>query len=149
MQSQAFTSSFRVTQTPTEVYDAINDVAKWWTGEIQGESHKVGDQFTYCYPGAHYSKQEVAELVPGKRVVWRVVDARLEGPEDPAEWAGTEIVFDIAPKDKGTEVRFSHVGLVPVFECFDDCSSAWGFYVNASLKRLITTGEGPSTPPWN
>jgi MFS family permease len=28
------------------------------------------------------------------------------------------------------------------------CSSAWGFYVNTSLKRLIATGEGPAQPPW-
>jgi hypothetical protein len=32
--------------------------------------------------------------------------------------------------------------LVPEFECFEACSSAWGFYVNGSLKRLITAGEG-------
>jgi hypothetical protein len=34
------------------------------------------------------------------------------------------------------------------FECFDTCSSAWGFFVNGSLRHLITTGKGPSTPPW-
>ncbi|MEH1129352.1 SRPBCC family protein [Micromonospora sp. CPCC 206061] len=27
-------------------------------------------------------------------------------------------------------------------------TSAWGFFVNGSLRRLITTGEGPGTPPW-
>jgi hypothetical protein len=34
------------------------------------------------------------------------------------------------------------MGLVPEFECFDNCSSAWGFYINNSLKSLITTGAG-------
>ncbi len=83
-----------------------------------------------------------------KKVVWHVVDAHLEGPEDPNEWTGTEISFEITRMEDGTEVRFSHLGLVPDFECFDACSSAWGFYVNGSLKRLITTGEGPAKPPW-
>jgi hypothetical protein len=33
--------------------------------------------------------------------------------------------------------------LVPGDACYDNCPNAWGFLVNASLKNLITTGEGP------
>jgi hypothetical protein len=149
MQSQNFTSAFTVQQTPAEVFDAIKNVRGWWTGEIEGDVDEVGHEFSYRYPGFHYSKQKIVELVPGQKVVWLVVDAHLEGPEDPNEWTGTHITFEITPKRDETEVRFSHLGLVPEFECFDSCSSAWGFYVNASLKRLITTGEGPAKPPWS
>jgi len=148
LQGTNFTSAFTVEQTPAQVYEAINDVRQWWTGEIDGDSRAVGDEFSYRYPGAHYSKQRITELVPGKKVVWRVVDSHLEGPEDPNEWTGTEIRFEIAPKEDGTELSFTHLGLVSGFECYDVCSSAWGFFVNASLKRLITTGEGPTPPPW-
>lgn len=143
-----FTSTFTVAQSPEDVFSAITDVRRWWTGEIEGDTDKLGDEFTYHYGDMHYSKQKITELVPGRKVVWKVLDARLKGPQDPAEWTGTEIVFDITPKDAGTEVHFAHVGLVPDLECFDSCSSAWGFYVNGSLKRLITTGEGPAQPPW-
>jgi uncharacterized protein YndB with AHSA1/START domain len=148
MQSQNFTSSFTVDQSPAEVFDAINNVRRWWTGDIVGEADALGDEFSYTYPGAHYSKQKVAELVPGEKVVWQVVDAHLDGPEDPAEWTGTEIRFEITPEGDGTVVRFRHEGLVPSFECFGSCSSAWGFFVNGSLRHLITTGEGPTPPPW-
>ncbi len=148
MQSQNFTSAFTVEQTPAEVFDAINNVRGWWTGEIEGDAGEVGDEFSYRYPGAHYSKQRITELVSGKKVVWHVVGSHLKGPEDPSEWTGTNITFEITSKEDGTEVRFSHLGLVPEFECFDSCSSAWGFFVNGSLKRLITTGEGPTPPPW-
>ena len=34
------------------------------------------------------------------------------------------------------------IGLVPEFECFDNCSNAWGFYINGSLRDLIITGKG-------
>jgi hypothetical protein len=34
------------------------------------------------------------------------------------------------------------VGLVPSFQCYGDCSGAWGCYVGDSLRRLITTGRG-------
>jgi uncharacterized protein YndB with AHSA1/START domain len=148
MDSQNFTSTFTVDQSPEEVFAAIVDVPRWWTGDVEGSTDTLGDEFTYRYPGAHYSKQKIAEVIPGKKVVWHVVDAHLEGPEDPNEWTGTEISFEITRMEDRTEVRFSHLGLVPDFECFDACSSAWGLYVNGSLKRLITTGEGPAKPPW-
>jgi hypothetical protein len=30
---------------------------------------------------------------------------------------------------------------VPEFECFDNCSTAWAYYINTSLRNLITTGN--------
>jgi hypothetical protein len=98
MQSQNFTNTFTVEQTPAEVFDAINNVRGWWTGEIEGDTNEVGDEFSYRCPGAHYSKQKIAALVPGKKVVWHVIDAHLEGPEDPSEWTGTDITFEITSK---------------------------------------------------
>jgi hypothetical protein len=148
IQSQSYTSAFTVEQSPAEVYGAINNVRGWWTGEIEGDAKEVGDEFSYRYPGLHFSTQKVAELVADKKVVWHVVDARLEGNENPSEWIGTEITFDITSNEDGTEVHFSYLGLVPEFECYDSCSSGWGFFVNGSLQRLITTGEGPARPPW-
>lgn len=148
MASQNFQSTFSVQQTPEEVFAAIINPGKWWTGEIEGSADRVGDEFSYRYGDAHYSKQKVSELVPGRKVTWQVVDSRISGPEDPSEWTGTEIVFEISPHGGQTELRFSHLGLVPEFECFDSCSNAWGFLINASLRQLIATGEGPATPPW-
>jgi len=78
--------------------------------------------------------------------VWLVEDAYLNFTEDPAEWKGTEITFEIADRAGQTEIRFTHLGLVPDYECFDACSSAWGFYINVSLRSLITTGTGHPNP---
>ena len=148
MPGQDFHTSFSVPQSAEEVFTAVTDPRRWWTGEIEGTATEVEDEFTYRYGDLHYSKQRVVELIPARRVVWKVLQSDLPGNGDPEEWTGTKITFEIA-EDKGqTELRFSHQGLVPQFECFDACSSAWGFYINASLKRLITTGDGPSTPPW-
>ena len=97
MDSQNFTSTFTVDQSPEQVFAAIVDVPRWWTGDVEGNTDTLGDEFTYRYPGAHYSKQKIAELIPGKKVVWHVVDAQLEGPKDPNEWTGTEISFEITP----------------------------------------------------
>src|SRR6185437_7997687 len=90
----------------------------------------------------HYTKQRITAFVPNQKVVWRVLDAHLNFTDDPSEWTGTEITFEVAQQGGHTEVRFAHLGLVPEFECFDACSNAWGFYINSSLRSLITTGTG-------
>jgi uncharacterized protein YndB with AHSA1/START domain len=146
MKARSFTTSFTVGQSPQAVFDAINNVRGWWSGEIEGSTDKLGAEFTYRYKGLHRSSQKITELVPGKKVVWRVSDARLNFVKDKTEWNGTEIVFEIAKKGGKTEVRFTHVGLVPRFQCYGDCSGAWGFYITDSLRGLIVTGKGDPNP---
>ncbi len=142
MREKNFSTSFVVDQSPAEVFAAVNDVRGWWSGEIRGRTDRLGAEFEYRYQDLHKSTQKITELVPGKKVVWRVVDSRLNFVDDKTEWNGTDVVFEIAKKGAKTELRFTHVGLVPALECFDGCSEGWGFYVNESLRSLITTGKG-------
>jgi len=142
MKGQNFTTTFTVEQTREDVFDAVNNVRGWWSGEIEGSTDKLNDEFTYRYGDVHYSKQKITELIPGRKVVWLVLDAYLSFAEDKSEWKGTEIAFEVSEQGDRTEVRFTHRGLVPEFECFDSCSNAWGSYINGSLRSLITTGKG-------
>jgi len=137
-----FTTTISVEQTPEEAFEAITNVRGWWSGDIEGPTDALGGEFTYRYEGLHYSKQKVTELVPGKKVVWLIVDSHLAFVEDKHEWNGSMVVFDIARKGDKTEVRFTHTGLVPAHECYGACSNAWGSYIRGSLRRLITTGHG-------
>jgi len=148
MKSQNFSTAFTVDQTPEEAFAAINNVRGWWAGKpgIEGSTDKLGDEFTYRYTPHHYSKQKITEFIPGKKVVWLVLDSALNFVEAKTEWKGTKITFEIARKDGKTEVRFTHVGLVPDNECYGACSNAWGSLINGSLRSLIATGvaEKPS-----
>lgn len=140
MNAQNFSTAFTVDQTPEEAFAAINNVHGWWTGKpgVEGSTDKPGDEFTYRYEPHHYSKQKVTELVPGKKVVWLVLDSSLNFVADKSEWKGTKITFEIARKGDKTEVRFTHVGLAPDHECYGACSNAWSSYINGSLRSLIT-----------
>ena len=149
MTSSDFTATFTVDRTPEEVFAAINDVRGWWSGNIEGDTDALGAEFTYRYKDVHYTKQKISEFVPNQRVVWHVEEAFLNFTEEPDEWAGTDVTIEITPNGDETEVRFTHRGLTPEFECFEACSSAWSFYVNGSLKRLITTGRGEPNPEEN
>lgn len=141
MNTDSYTTAFTVDQSPAEVFAAICDVRSWWTGDIDGTSDELGDAFTYRYEAMHRSRQQIVERVPNERIVWRVIDAELNFVRDKTEWIGTEIVFEIGRRDGKTELRFTHRGLVPAVECFDDCSNAWGYYINGSLRQRIAGME--------
>ena len=142
MNKQGYTTSFVVDQSPEDVFDAINDVRAWWSGAIEGHTDRLGAEFTYRYEDFHRSTHKITEFSPGKKVVWHTTDASINFVKDKTEWNGTDIVFEIAVKGGKTELRFTHVGLVPTIECYGGCSGAWGSYINESLRSLITTGDG-------
>lgn len=141
MKTHSFTTAFSVDQTPQEAFNAINNVRGWWSGTIEGDTDKLSAEFTYRYKDVHRSKQKVTEFIPGKKVVWHVSDSQLSFVGEKSEWNDTDIVFEISEKDGQTEVRFTHAGLVPQYECFGSCSNAWGTLVNGNLRQLITTGR--------
>jgi hypothetical protein len=142
MNKQDFTTTFLVDQTPAEVFNAINNVAGWWQGEIEGSAVKVGDEFTYHMKPFHFSKQKVTELIPDKKTVWLVTDSQLNFVEDKTEWTGTKISFELSQINGQTQLSFTHHGLVPTVECYRDCSNGWSMLIQQSLLSLITTGKG-------
>ena len=146
MQDQSFTTTISVDQSPQEVFNAVNNVRGWWSEEIVGNTEKLNEEFDYQYQDVHRCKMKIIESVPGLRVVWRVLDNYFSFTEDKTEWIGTKVIFDIGEKDGKTQLRFTHEGLVPEYECYNACVGGWSQYINRSLPALITTGKGqPNT----
>jgi hypothetical protein len=142
MDTKDYTTSFTVDQSPEEVFNAINNVRGWWSEEIEGDTDRLAAEFRFHHKDLHRSTQKITEFLSGKKVVWHVVDGQINFVKNKTEWDGTDIVFDIAWKGEKTELRFTHVGLVPAIDCYGGCSGAWGFYVSESLRSLITKGKG-------
>jgi hypothetical protein len=140
-----YTRTIVVKATPAVAFAAINNVRGWWDGEIDGKTDGLGDVFDYRHADIHYSKQEIVELVPDRRVTWRVLEAKLNFLADPTEWTGTTITFDIVPRGETTEIVFTHQGLKPEIECYDSCSDAWNGLIGRSLKALVESGQGVRT----
>jgi len=141
MNERDFTTTFTVVQSPEEAFAAINNVRGWWSEDIHGSTDRLGAEFDYHFQDDHRCKVRITDLVPGKRVGWHVVENYFSFSRDKSEWTGTDIRFEISRNGEGTEICFTHLGLVPEYECYDVCSDGWGTYIG-SLRDLITTGKG-------
>jgi hypothetical protein len=142
MENQNFNTTFLVDNTPKEVFNAVNNVRGWWSEGIEGSTVKLNDEFTYHYQDVHRCKIKVIESVSDKKVVWLVLDNYFSFTEDKREWTGTKIIFEITKQGNKTQLQFTHLGLVPEYECYDACVSGWSQYIQQSLVSLITTGKG-------
>ena len=142
MHTTDFTTTLLVNKTPEQAFDAINNVRGWWSENIEGGTDKLNDVFIYRYKDVHYSKIRVAELVPNQKVVWLVLDNYFKFTKDENEWIGTKVVIGLSRKGGQTEIKFTHEGLVPQYECYEVCREAWTNYVQESLRNLILTGKG-------
>src|SRR5450755_206093 len=133
MKTSDFTTTLLVDQTPEEAFNAINNVRGWWSEEIEGSTDKLNDEFRYHYEDVHHCRMKLTEVVPGRKVVWLVLDNYFKFTRDKSEWTGTKIIFEISEKGNQTQIRFTHLGLVPAYECFEICVNAWTTYIGQSL----------------
>jgi uncharacterized protein YndB with AHSA1/START domain len=146
MRNDNYTTSITVDQSPEAVFAAIGNARGWWSADIEGRTTDTGDVWYYRARDLHRCTLKVVESVPGKRIVWLVLDNVFSFTSDATEWIGTRLVFDIEPLGDKTRLIFTHAGLVPDDECYEVCHDAWGVYINGSLRDLITTGKGqPNT----
>jgi len=122
--------------TPDEVYEALTTVdglKAWWTGDTRDVDGIL--QFRFGEGGFD---MKVLEAVPGKRVLWEVVDG-------PAEWIGTTVRFDLTESEGFTIVLFAHEGWAEPVEFMYHCSTKWATYL-VSLKQYVETGTGAPDP---
>ena len=142
MEKQNYTASIKVDATAQEVFKSISNVTDWWTENTEGSSQKLNDEFTVRFGDIHYSNQKLVEFVPNKKLVWLVTDSHLNWIKDKQEWTNTKISFEIISKGTYTQLIFTHIGLVPELECYNDCRKGWDLYIKDSLFRLLTSGKG-------
>ena len=142
MSRQDYTTTLTVDQSPQDAFKAISNPRGWWSENIEGDTDRLGAVFFYSFKDVHRGTFKITEFVPGKRIVWHVLQNYFNFVKNSAEWTNTDIVFEVSKRGDKTEVRFTHVGLNPAEECFDVCSDAWGTYIKASLRDLITKGKG-------
>ena len=133
---------FHIAAPRSAVFTNISSVEgarQWWTIGAAGSSG-VGGMLEFSFGPHGIMKMNVAEQVPGERVVWKV----LEGPED---WTGTTLTFALDENDGKTRVCFEHAGWSHNGDHYAASCFSWARYME-SLRQLCQTGkgEGHGTP---
>lgn len=147
MGNNDFNSSISAKISADEAIKKISNVPEWWGVTFTGSSEKQNDKFTVKMTGDSYFNFTVAELTPGKRVVWLVTDCYMPWYSDKKEWTDTKLIFDLHENNGVTDVNFQHEGLTPNVECYKDCESGWTHWIKTSLFSYLTTGKGVFRQP--
>lgn len=142
MENQNFTTTILVDQSQSEVFTAINNPRAWWSEEIDGNTDKLNEEWSYRFEDNHRCQMKTTEMIPNKKVVWLVKDNYFKFTKDPSEWTGNKITFEISKHRDKTQLVFTQIGLVPAYECYNVCRDAWTGFIQKSLQNLIATGKG-------
>jgi hypothetical protein len=141
MKKQDYTATIVATVSKKAAFNAITAVGKWWTENIEGNTEKLNDVFTVHF-GETFVTFKVVEFIKEQKLAWLVTDCYLHWLNDKKEWKGTTLNFDLEADKSSTQITFTHIGLQPEIECYNDCRKGWDQYIKDSLLKLITEGQG-------
>ena len=147
MEKNNFNSCISAQISADEAIKKISNVPGWWGITFSGKSEKENDQFVVKMGGDSFFNFTVAELIPGRRVVWLVTDCNMPWYSDKKEWANTKLIFDLIENNGVTDLIFTHEGLTPDVECWNDCEPGWTHWIKTSLLSYFTTGKGVFREP--
>ena len=125
--------------SPDQVFAALTTLeglSGWWARDTSGQT-EPGGVIAFRFVAGGFD-MKVVELVPGKRVLWEVVDG-------PAEWIGTHVDWHLSQSEAYTIVLFEHRGWAEPVEFMYHCSTKWAVFL-LSLKQLVETGSGAPDP---
>lgn len=128
-----------------KTFKALTEAIPQWWGAVDRPYAKIGDQFKVSFGEAFWTF-EITALQHNQSISWLCIEsnqvhAGLKGIKK--EWLGTSLHWDIKKlTDDTVEVNFLHKGLVPDFNCYDVCATAWDFFITDSLKSLLEKGQG-------
>ena len=146
MEKKNYKATITVNASAEKAFDCINRVSEWWSENLEGDSDNLNNEFTINFGGDVFVTHQIIEFVPNKKVVWLVTDCYLTWLKDKTEWTNTKISFEITTENNSTTIHFTHIGLVPEVECFNDCVKGWDQYIKGSLLKFITEGKGEPQP---
>ena len=134
--TRSFTAVVPLSASPATVLAALttlDGLAAWWA-PVTGDPG-AGGELTFTFSTHGTNTVRVLSSGPTE-VVWESIVS-----EPAPEWVGTRMVWEIAPDSTGSELRFTHLGLTPELDCYDDCHSGWSHFV-ASIAGYVDRGVG-------
>src|SRR4051812_44676878 len=112
MKNENYQISINTNASAKAAFENINNVAGWWTKNIEDNSKKLNDVFTVRF-GETFVTFQITEFVSYKKIAWLVTDCNLHWLNDKKEWNNTKIDWQISEEDDATKITMTHDGLIP------------------------------------
>jgi uncharacterized protein YndB with AHSA1/START domain len=138
----SYSKTMLIQAPPHKLYEAVTTVSGlkgWWTDDTFSKNGEITVRF-----GEVFQTLKLLDLAPEKKAVWEFTEHYLpiEATTQTDEWVGTSASFDIQLNSDGSSsLVFTHVGLTPQLDCFDECFAGWNLYLE-SLKQYVEHGTG-------
>jgi uncharacterized protein YndB with AHSA1/START domain len=130
---------------PKRVWAALtqpDEIGHWWTNDlnITPEEGSIAE-FRFGEWGDFVLRFEVAELDQNKKIHW------IHRLSPAAQWAGTDITWQLTATHYGTTLVFTHAGFAQADEIYEQARGNWAYFLD-SLKSYLETGKGtPGVSP--
>jgi hypothetical protein len=139
-----YSSTLQLNATVDKTFTALTEeIPLWWTATFNGAAHQGGHVFTVHFGKDVYKTMRIEYISRPTKIVWKVIDSliAIPGLDNQTEWIGTAIVWELAPREKNTELQLTHIGLHPGVECYGLCTKGWQQFTD-SLTLFVETGKG-------
>ena len=104
----------------------------WWTLKSSGQP-EPGAEYTLDFGPGHEWHALVSVCEPERSFELQLVDAD-------ADWAGTQVGFELRGSRDGTHVSFHHRGWAAAEDHYRTSTFCWAMYLRI-LKRHLEVGE--------
>ncbi len=119
---------------------SVEGLSGWWTTDTGG-SAELGCELRFTFSDG-VAAMRVDERTPLALERWTCL-----GHSGQPEWAQTAVIFQLTEVRPGvTRLEFTHSGLRPQLNCYEQCSAGWN-YLMRSLAAYTETGTGHPVSP--
>ncbi len=141
MENKNYHTTITVNASAKEAMEKIGEINAWWRKDFTGTAKKLNDAFKVPFGDPAFVNFTITELIPNKKVTWKVTDCYLPWFQDQKEWNNTEVVFELSQENDQTKIDFMHVGLEPQLECYAVCEKGWNGHITNGLANYINEGK--------
>jgi hypothetical protein len=145
MENKNYHRTIMVNASLEEAMKKISQIKSWWRKDFSGIAENLNDKFTVPFGELNgeiaFVDFMITELVPNKKVVWKVTDCYLPWFKDKKEWNNTEVIFILSEENGTTTIDFTHIGLVPEVDCYEVCEKGWDGVITRDLVKFMNEGK--------
>ena len=107
---------------------------RWWSSDVMEEKPGGNVELGFFKRATIYGLKPI-QLVAPRQAHWVCQTGK--------EWAGTRLLFDLAPDGKNTLLRFTHADWQAETDYFVSCTTVWG----EIMFRIKAAAEGHTPGP--